>query len=177
MRDSEKIVKEREREREGDLHEKHFWWHRNIGPETPSSVPDPPRSSDHRSTASAYRTRYYLARWIGRRGEWKRPHCDDPATTPRLVVFPPPRDGRIAGNLHRSTRPTRDIRETEYFESAPSIRVCHSSIDKSMIRRRNLGESWLDELFSYNSKYRFENEVNSRSLNEDKRYYRFNGLC
>lgn len=77
----------------------------NTGPETPSSVPDPPRPS------SAYRARCYLARWIGRCGEWKRPRRNQ---HPGLVVFPLPRvHGRIVGNLHPSTRLTRDIRETE----------------------------------------------------------------
>ena len=42
----------------------------NIGPGTPSSVPDATRS-EHPAT-SAYRPRYYLARWIGRRSERER---------------------------------------------------------------------------------------------------------
>lgn len=99
MRDSERKKKKKGRKR---FTREPLLMASNTGPETPSSVPDPPRPS------SAYRARCYLARWIGRCGEWKRPRRNQ---HPGLVVFPLPRvHGRIVGNLHPSTRLTRDIR-------------------------------------------------------------------
>lgn len=107
----------------------------NIGPGTPSSVPDPPRSSAIlRPPLPTVHDTISQDESVGAASGSGR----TATTRPRLVVFPR-EDRRASASFHVSD--TRHPRNSE-----PSIRVCRSSIGKSAIGQRNLAESRLDNL-------------------------------
>lgn len=97
---------EREREREGDLHENHFWWHRTSAQEHLhlSLIRLVPRPSSDR-LCLPYTILSRKMNRSARRVEAAAPRRPDHVSS----FF----HGRIVGHLHRSTCPTRDIRETQ----------------------------------------------------------------